>query len=92
VFLVMVSTLFLSWVMLRTLTFGRVGPAAGILAGIVGLSYYVALFAPSTRIFILKAAGPLYLVWVALAARSVQRLGTAAVDGWHSPSRELAQP
>lgn len=92
VFLVMVSTLGLSWVMLQTPPFGRVGPAAGFVAGAVGLSYYLALFAPSARIFLLEASGPFYLVWVALAARSVQRLGAAAVDGRRSPSREPAQP
>lgn len=92
VFLVMGSTLGLSWVMLKTLPFGRVGPAAGIVAGVVCLGYYLALFVPSARIFLLEASGLFYLVWVALAARSVQRLGAPAGDWWRSPNREPAQP
>lgn len=69
VFLVMVATLLLSWIMLRSRAFGRLIVATGIVAGLIGLAYYAALPMSSSRILILEVAAPFFLVWVLLSAR-----------------------
>lgn len=76
VFLVMVATLAFSWLMLQSAHFGRVTAGIGIAAGVIGLGYYVAVALPSARIFLLEAAAPVFVLWIALTARAL--LGSEA--------------
>jgi hypothetical protein len=73
VLLVMVATLGLSWSMLGSPTFGRLGPSAGLMAGVIGLAYYPAVALSSVRIFLLELAGPFFMVWIFLTARGLLR-------------------
>ena len=52
----------------------------GIVAGVIGLAYYVAVALPSTRIFLLEAAAPFFLLWVALASRGLLGISAASLD------------
>jgi hypothetical protein len=69
VFLVMVATLGMSMTQLGRAMFGRLAPSAGITAGVLGLSYYIAVFVSSARIFLLEAAGLAFVVWIVLTSR-----------------------
>jgi len=80
VFLVMVATLAISWQMLRNPSFGRTVAAPGIVAGIIGLGYYVAVVVPSARIFLLEAAAPFFLLWIGLAARALNLTSHGGMD------------
>jgi hypothetical protein len=84
VFLVMVATLASSSLMLRSPTFGRATAAIGIVAGVIGFGYYAAIAFPSARIFVLEAAAPFFVLWIALTARGLLRVGSAPVE---SPAR-----
>jgi hypothetical protein len=74
VLLVMLATLALSWNMLRGRPFGRPTAVLGVVAGVIGLTYYAAVALPSHRIFILEAAAPFFLTWIFLVAWRVGRL------------------
>lgn len=69
VFLVMVATMLLSWIMLRSGSFGRLIAAAGLVTGLIGLAYYAAITMSSSRVLILEVSAPFFLVWVLLSAR-----------------------
>jgi VIT1/CCC1 family predicted Fe2+/Mn2+ transporter len=45
----------------------------------IGLSYYVGVLVPSARIFLLEAAAPFFLIWIALSARANVRAEAAPV-------------
>ena len=85
VFLVMVATLGFSWLMLRGPIFGQVTAAIGIVAGVIGLGYYVAVPFPSVRVFVLEVAAPFFVLWLALTARGLLRVSSAALE---SPGRQ----
>lgn len=77
VLLVMVATLVLSGVMLRSALFGRPIAALGMVAGIIGLGYYVGVALPAVRIFLLEAAAPFFLLWILMTSRRLLGVATA---------------
>ena len=91
VFLVMVATVGLSWLMRRSPPFGRLTAALGIVAGVIALGYYLAVALPSERIFLLEAAGPFFLLWIGLAARGLLRLGAASGEPSAAQVRSIAE-
>ena len=75
VFLFMVSILMISALMLRSNVLGCATACVGILAGIVALAYYISSPFTPLAIFILEAAGFLFVVWVGLVGRRLLQLG-----------------
>jgi hypothetical protein len=67
--------------MFRDPRFGRAVAAPGIVAGVIGTSYYFAVAFPAARIFLLEAAAPFFLLWVGLAARGLLRAGRVQPTG-----------
>lgn len=72
--LVLAATLILSAIMLRSRVFSALTAAVGIVAGVIGLAYYVAVALPTMRILLLEAAGLFFLLWIALIARRLFQL------------------
>jgi hypothetical protein len=79
--LVMLATLAFALMMFRDPRFGRAVAAPGIVAGVIGTSYYFAVAFPAARIFLLEAAAPFFLLWVGLAARGLLRAGRVQPTG-----------
>lgn len=77
VLLVMLATLILSWIMLKSGAFGRPTAGMGIAAGVIGLAFYVGVALPTVRIFLLEAAAPFFLLWILLTARRLLSLARA---------------
>jgi hypothetical protein len=73
VVLVMAGTFGFSWLMRRTPLFGPAPAIIGAIAGVIGLGYYVGVAFPSTRIFLLEAAAPFFLLWAFLVSRALLR-------------------
>jgi hypothetical protein len=55
--------------MLRSYIFGKVTASVGVLAGAIGLAYYIDFAVPERAIFLLEISGGLFILWVILICR-----------------------
>jgi hypothetical protein len=77
----LVAVLMLSAIMLRSQAFTPLTAYAGILAGAFAVAYYIAAAFRPEAIFILEAAGLLFVLWVILVGRKLLQLAGQAMAG-----------
>jgi len=67
--LLLVAVLIISAVMLHSTLFGNVTASVGLLAGAIGLAYYISFVVPEIPFFLLEISGALFVIWVILISR-----------------------
>lgn len=89
--LVMASCFVLSALMWRSPAFGSLPAAVGLAAALGTLAYYVALPLGPPRIFILEAAGGVFVMWIGLVGWRLFRLSARVTVG-RVVSAQLPRP